>query len=102
MELQKQSSEHFVGISFPSLNPPACSCSWFQELWAVLCLPLVDTLPLSTPDVSFLEGEAPAEGWPHILSPLLYAFGAAVAYWGCALLRLLIRLFSLVLAPLHR
>lgn len=62
----------------------------------------MDTLPLSTPDATFQEGGVPAEEWPHLLSPLLYVFGAAVAYWGGALLRLLTRLISLILAPLHR
>lgn len=62
----------------------------------------MDTLPPSTPDATFQEGGVPAEEWPHLLSPLLYVFGAAVAYWGGALLRLLVRLISLILAPLHR
>lgn len=78
------------------------SCSWFQEVWSVLRLPPVDALPPSYPDASFHEGPLPVEQWPHLLSPLLYIFGAAVAYWGSTLLCLLIRLLSLVLAPLHR
>ncbi|XP_076603383.1 GPI inositol-deacylase [Chaetodon auriga] len=78
------------------------SCSWFQEVWSALCLPLMDTLPPTTPDASFQEDVAPADGWPHLLSPLLYIFGAAVAYWGSALFRLAMRLVSLILAPLHR
>lgn len=78
------------------------SCSWFQEVWSGLCLPLMDSLPPTTPDATFNEDAVPAEEWPHFLSPLLYIFGAAVAYWGSALLRLMMRLVSLVLAPLHR
>uniref|UniRef100_A0A3Q3XMC9 GPI inositol-deacylase n=1 Tax=Mola mola TaxID=94237 RepID=A0A3Q3XMC9_MOLML len=78
------------------------SCSWFQEIWSILCLPLLDTLPPTAPDGTFPEGLVPAEEWPHMLSHLLYIFGAAVAYWGSTLLRLVIRLLSLVLAPLHR
>ncbi|KAG8000800.1 GPI inositol-deacylase [Nibea albiflora] len=78
------------------------SYSWFQEVWAVLCLPLMDTIPPTTPDTTFHEGEGPAEEWLQFLSPLLYIFGAAVAYWGSTLLRLIIRLVSLILAPLHR
>uniref|UniRef100_A0A3Q4I099 GPI inositol-deacylase n=1 Tax=Neolamprologus brichardi TaxID=32507 RepID=A0A3Q4I099_NEOBR len=35
--------------------------------------------------------ETPGEEWAHLLSPLLYIFGAAVAYWGSTLLRLVIR-----------
>ncbi|KAM3607858.1 uncharacterized protein V6R79_015254 [Siganus canaliculatus] len=75
-------------------------CGWFQDVWSALCLPLMDSLPPTFPDATFLE--APAEEWPHFLSPLLYVFGAAVAYWGSGLLRLVIQLLSLVLAPLHR
>ncbi|XP_041662465.1 GPI inositol-deacylase [Cheilinus undulatus] len=78
------------------------SCSWFQESWSMLLLPLMDSLPPTTPDVTFQEVDVPAEEWPHLLSPLLYIFAAAVAYWGSTLLRLLIRLVSLFLAPLHR
>uniref|UniRef100_UPI0037E990AE GPI inositol-deacylase n=1 Tax=Semicossyphus pulcher TaxID=241346 RepID=UPI0037E990AE len=77
-------------------------CSWFQESWSMLFLPLMDSLPPTTPDVTFHEGVVPAEEWPHLLSPLLYIFGAAVAYWGSTLLRLIMRLVSLILAPLHR
>lgn len=62
----------------------------------------MDTLPPTTPDATFHEGVVPSEEWPHLLSPLLYIFGAAVAYWGSALLRLVMRLLSLILAPLHR
>ncbi|XP_030614793.1 GPI inositol-deacylase [Archocentrus centrarchus] len=80
----------------------AFSCSCFQEVWSVLFLPSMDTLPPTIPDGAFHEGEAPGEEWPHLLSPLLYIFGAAVAYWGSTLLRLIIRLTSLILAPLHR
>nr|XP_020488861.1 GPI inositol-deacylase [Labrus bergylta] len=78
------------------------SCSCFQESWAMLFLPLMDSLPPTTPDVTFQEGVIPVDEWPHLLSPLLYIFGAAVAYWGSTLLRLIMRLVSLVLAPLHR
>lgn len=78
------------------------SYSWFQEVWSVLCLPLMDTISPTTPDATFLEGKAPTEEWLQCLSPLLYIFGAAVAYWGSTLLRIIIRLLSLILAPLHR
>lgn len=78
------------------------SYSRVQEIWSLLGFPLVDTLPSSTPDATFREGGVPKEEWPHLLSPLLYMFGAALAYWGATLLRLLIRLISLILAPLHR
>uniref|UniRef100_A0A3P9C9X6 GPI inositol-deacylase n=1 Tax=Maylandia zebra TaxID=106582 RepID=A0A3P9C9X6_9CICH len=80
----------------------ALSCSCFQEVWSMLFLPSMDTLPPTFLDVAFHEEETPGEEWVHLLSPLLYIFGAAVAYWGSALLRLVIRLISLVLAPLHR
>lgn len=80
----------------------AHSCSRFQEFWSSLGLPQMDAIPPTYPDASFHEGAAPAEEWPHLLSPLLYVLGAAVAFWGSALLQLLIRLMSLVLALVHR
>uniref|UniRef100_A0AAX7UWG0 GPI inositol-deacylase n=1 Tax=Astatotilapia calliptera TaxID=8154 RepID=A0AAX7UWG0_ASTCA len=83
---------------FPFCPPHSCSC--FQEVWSMLFLPSMDTLPPTFLDVAFHEEETPGEEWVHLLSPLLYIFGAAVAYWGSALLRLVIRLISLVLAPL--
>uniref|UniRef100_A0A3B4FZ53 GPI inositol-deacylase n=1 Tax=Pundamilia nyererei TaxID=303518 RepID=A0A3B4FZ53_9CICH len=60
----------------------ALSCSCFQEVWSMLFLPSMDTLPPTFPDVAFHEEETPGEEWVHLLSPLLYIFGAAVAYWG--------------------
>lgn len=72
------------------------SWSWIQE---VLALPPVDTLPPTFPDGML---PSPPEEWPYLLSPLLYVFGAAVAYWGSSLLCLLIQVVSLVLAPLFR
>uniref|UniRef100_A0A1A7X8R4 GPI inositol-deacylase n=2 Tax=Iconisemion striatum TaxID=60296 RepID=A0A1A7X8R4_9TELE len=78
------------------------SCSWFQEFWSILSFPPVDTLPPTFPDGTIHEGVLSPEDWPHLLSPLIYVFGAAVAYWGSTLLRLLIQIISLVLAPLHR
>ncbi|KAF7667291.1 hypothetical protein LDENG_00068710 [Lucifuga dentata] len=77
-------------------------CSWFQEVWSFLYLPPMDGLPPTFPDGFFHEGIAPVEAWPRLLSPLLYVFGAAVAFWGGALLCLIMRLVSLILAPLHR
>lgn len=92
----------FVGFSvFPLLLPPL-SCSWFQRLWSLFYLPVIDALPPTTPDLTFKDGSAPPEVWHHILSPLLYVFGAAVAYWGSALLRVAVQVFSLTLAPLSR
>uniref|UniRef100_A0A3B5BH65 GPI inositol-deacylase n=1 Tax=Stegastes partitus TaxID=144197 RepID=A0A3B5BH65_9TELE len=78
------------------------SCSCFHEVRSFLYLPPMDTLTPTFPDGTFHEGVPPAEEWPHLLSPLLYILGAAVAYWGSTLLRLIIRLISLILAPLHR
>uniref|UniRef100_A0A3B4TSM5 GPI inositol-deacylase n=1 Tax=Seriola dumerili TaxID=41447 RepID=A0A3B4TSM5_SERDU len=78
------------------------SCSWFQEVWSILCLPPMDALPPTFPDATFHEGVLPVEEWPHLLSPLLYILGAAVAYWGSTLLCLIMRVISLILAPLHR
>ncbi|KAK5890881.1 hypothetical protein CesoFtcFv8_014360 [Champsocephalus esox] len=78
------------------------SCSWFQDVWSVLYLPPMDALPSTTHDMTFHEGGVPVEEWPHPLAPLFYIWGAAVAFWGSALLRLIVRLISLILAPLHR
>ncbi|XP_028291692.1 GPI inositol-deacylase [Gouania willdenowi] len=78
------------------------SCGWFQQVWSLLCLPPMDTISSSYPDLTFNEGTVQAEEWPHLLSPLLYIFGAAVAYWGSTLLRFIIGLMSFVLAVLHR
>lgn len=78
------------------------SCSCFHEVRSFLRLPPMDTLTPTFPDRTFHEGIPPVEEWPHLLSPLLYILGATVAYWGSTLLRLIIRLISLILAPLHR
>ncbi|XP_069554854.1 GPI inositol-deacylase [Brachyistius frenatus] len=92
---------HKVNLSVYTLHF-LLSCSSFQEVWSFLCLPPMDSLPPTFPDGTFNEWTPPEEEWPHLLSPLLYIFGAAVAFWGSTLLRLVIRLISLVLAPLHR
>uniref|UniRef100_A0A3P9HDF6 GPI inositol-deacylase n=1 Tax=Oryzias latipes TaxID=8090 RepID=A0A3P9HDF6_ORYLA len=92
---------HKINLPVYVLHVLLC-CSWFQEVWSSLLLPPMDTIPPSSPDGMFREGMAPAEEWPHLLSPFLYVLGAAVAFWGSSLLRLLIRLLSLLLAPLHR
>ncbi|KAM7407872.1 hypothetical protein PAMA_003572 [Pampus argenteus] len=78
------------------------SCSWFKQVWSILFLPPMDALPPSFPDLTFHEDVVPVEEWPRLLSPLLYFLGAAVAFWGSAILRLIMRLISLILAPLHR
>ncbi|KAM9709539.1 GPI inositol-deacylase isoform 2-T2 [Menidia menidia] len=78
------------------------SCKWFQEVWSLLCFPPMDTLSPTFPDGTSQEKAGSSEEWPHLLSPLLYIFGAALAYWGSMLLRFLIRLISLIFAPLHR
>uniref|UniRef100_A0A3P8WAI7 GPI inositol-deacylase n=1 Tax=Cynoglossus semilaevis TaxID=244447 RepID=A0A3P8WAI7_CYNSE len=72
-----------------------------EDIWSTLGLPAADVLPASSPDTSFREDLPPVEEWPHLLSPLLYMFGAAVAYWGSSLLSLLVQVTSLLLAPLH-
>lgn len=77
------------------------SCSWFQELWSFLFLPQMDSLLPSYPDTTFNEKVAPEE-WPHLLSPLLYIMGAALAFWGGALLRTVNRVMSLILALVLR
>ncbi|XP_029386344.1 GPI inositol-deacylase isoform X2 [Echeneis naucrates] len=92
---------HKVSLPVYSLHI-LLSCSWFQEVWSILCLPLMDTLPPTFPDTTFHEGVLPVEEWPHLLSPLLYMLGAAVAYWGSTVLCLIMQGISLILAPLHR
>lgn len=78
------------------------SSSKLQEIFSALSLPPEDSLPPTFPDGAFQEWAESGEEWPRLLSPLLYLLGAAVAFWGCALLRLMVRLVSVVLAPLHR
>ncbi|XP_014028444.2 GPI inositol-deacylase isoform X2 [Salmo salar] len=76
--------------------------SWFQDGWSALHLPPLDALPATSPDGTTQEGLPLNEDWPRLLSPLLYVLGAAMAFWGSVLLRLFLRLLSLLLAPLHR
>uniref|UniRef100_A0A8C7CQV4 GPI inositol-deacylase n=1 Tax=Oncorhynchus kisutch TaxID=8019 RepID=A0A8C7CQV4_ONCKI len=76
--------------------------SWFQDGWSTLHLPPLDALPATSPDGMTQEGLPLNEDWPRLLSPLLYVLGAAIAFWGSVLLRLFLRLLSLLLAPLHR
>ncbi|XP_029566698.1 GPI inositol-deacylase isoform X1 [Salmo trutta] len=76
--------------------------SWFQDGWSTLHLPPLDALPATSPDGTTQEGLPLNEDWPRLLSPLLYVLGAAMAFWGSVLLRLFLRLLSLLLAPLHR
>ncbi|XP_008402557.1 GPI inositol-deacylase isoform X1 [Poecilia reticulata] len=65
-------------------------------------LPPEDALPPTPPDEALPEWAESGEEWRHLLAPLLYVLGATVAFWASALLRLLVRLASLLLAPLHR
>ncbi|KAJ8410602.1 hypothetical protein AAFF_G00195060 [Aldrovandia affinis] len=79
--------------------------SWFQEGWAALWLPPVDSLYLSSldgGDTEPSEWPPPAEDWTRLLSLVLCVLGAAVAFWGSGLLQLSLRLLSLPLALLHR
>ncbi|XP_041699974.2 GPI inositol-deacylase isoform X2 [Coregonus clupeaformis] len=76
--------------------------SWFQDGWSTLHLPPLDALPATSPDGTTQEGVPLNVDWPRLLSPLLYVLGAAMAFWGSALLRLFLQLLSLLLAPLHR
>ncbi|XP_072296280.1 GPI inositol-deacylase isoform X2 [Eucyclogobius newberryi] len=77
------------------------SCGWFEELWSWRFLPHMDSLAPTVPDSTLADDLSP-EAWPFLLSPLLYALGAAVAFWGSALLRVAMRVLSLILALLHR
>ncbi|CAL1582641.1 unnamed protein product [Knipowitschia caucasica] len=78
------------------------SCCWFEELWSSLRLPHMDSLAPTVPDSETVSEDSAPEQWPLLLSPLLYVMGAAVAFWGSALLRIAIRVLSLILALLHR
>ncbi|KAJ8012436.1 hypothetical protein DPEC_G00042750 [Dallia pectoralis] len=76
--------------------------SWFQDGWSTLHLPSLDALPSTSPDGTTQEKVPTTEDWARLLSPLLFVFGASVAFWGSALLRLSLWLLSLLLAPLYR
>ncbi|CAB1328342.1 unnamed protein product [Coregonus sp. 'balchen'] len=73
-----------------------------KDGWSTLHLPPLDALPATSPDGTTQEGVPLNVDWPRLLSPLLYVLGAAMAFWGSALLRLFLQLLSLLLAPLHR
>ncbi|XP_053351875.1 GPI inositol-deacylase [Clarias gariepinus] len=76
---------------------------WFQEGWSALGLPAVDLLPLTpSEDVSHDVAGGLGQDWPRLVSPLLCILGAAVAFWGSAVLSMSLRALSLLLAPLHR
>ncbi|KAL0964061.1 hypothetical protein UPYG_G00317840 [Umbra pygmaea] len=77
-------------------------CSWFQDGWSTLNLPSLDGLPTTSPNGTTQEVVPSIQDWPHFLYPILYVLGTSVAFWGSSLLRLLLWLFSLLLAPLHR
>ncbi|XP_076854507.1 GPI inositol-deacylase [Brachyhypopomus gauderio] len=75
---------------------------WFQEGWTAVGLPTVDMLPLtSTEDVSH-DAVGSGQYWPHLISLLLCVLGAAVAFWGSAVLSAFVHALSFLLAPLHR
>nr|XP_061799533.1 GPI inositol-deacylase-like [Nerophis lumbriciformis] len=67
-------------------------------LHILFSLPL-DIAPPIFPDAAVLDTSL---DWPYFLHPLLYILGAAVAFWSSALLRLVTRLFSFMLALLYR
>ncbi|KAJ3591707.1 hypothetical protein NHX12_006839 [Muraenolepis orangiensis] len=93
---------HKVGLPVYLLHL-LLGCRPFQDAWWALGLPAMDALPPTAPDRLSPDMEAvPADQWPRLLSPLLYLLGAAVAFWGSALLCLSLRLLSLAMAPLHR
>ncbi|XP_019727635.1 GPI inositol-deacylase isoform X2 [Hippocampus comes] len=76
--------------------------SWLKSTWSLLCLPMMDVAPPIFPDVALDDDTTPCAEWPYLLHPLLYVIGAGVAFWGTVLLRLGVRLVSLILAVLHR
>lgn len=79
-----------------------CRQSWFEEAWVSLGLPAVDGLPLTPTENTVQSPTVPTEDWPRLLAPVLCLLGATVAFWGSTVMRLGLRLFSLLLAPLHR
>nr|XP_057938755.1 GPI inositol-deacylase isoform X2 [Doryrhamphus excisus] len=78
------------------------SCNWAKDVCSLLCLPPMDVAPPTIPNGTVHENVTASLEWPHLLHPLLYIFGAAVAFWGSALLQVITRLMSLILAVLHR
>ncbi|XP_061774698.1 GPI inositol-deacylase [Nerophis ophidion] len=78
------------------------SCKWAKDVWSLLGLPPMDVAPPTFPNETVNEGMTAGLEWPHLLHPLLYIFGAAVAFWGSTLLTVITRLMSLILAVLHR
>ncbi|XP_072768118.1 GPI inositol-deacylase isoform X1 [Nerophis lumbriciformis] len=78
------------------------SCKWAKDVWSLLGLPPMDVAPPTFPNETVNEGMTAALEWPHLLHPLLYIFGAAVAFWGSTLLTVITRLMSFILAVLHR
>ncbi|KAK3568779.1 hypothetical protein QTP86_017418 [Hemibagrus guttatus] len=75
---------------------------WFQEGWSALGLPAVDILPLAPLEDLSRDAVGPGQDWPRLVSPLLCILGAAVAFWGSAVLSMSLRALSFLLAPLHR
>ncbi|XP_047670998.1 GPI inositol-deacylase [Tachysurus fulvidraco] len=75
---------------------------WFQECWSALALPAVDLLPLAPLEDLSRDAVGPGQDWPRLVSPLMCILGAAVAFWGSAVLSMSLHALSFLLAPLHR
>ncbi|KAK1797667.1 hypothetical protein P4O66_008038 [Electrophorus voltai] len=75
---------------------------WFQEGWTALGLPDVDMLPLTTTEDISQDAAGSWQYWPHLVSLLLCVLGAAVAFWGSAVLSASVHMLSFLLGPLHR
>ncbi|XP_061697618.1 GPI inositol-deacylase [Syngnathoides biaculeatus] len=101
LALGKGLQPHKVNLSVYILHI-LLSCNWLKDTWSVLCLPLMDVTPPIFPDAAFLNSPTPSAEWSYTLHPLLYIFGAAVAFWGSMLIRLFTQLISLILAVLYR
>ncbi|GAA6099318.1 GPI inositol-deacylase [Tachysurus ichikawai] len=75
---------------------------WFQECWSALAFPAVDLLPLAPLEDLSHDAVGPGQDWPRLVSPLMCILGAAVAFWGSAVLSMSLHALSFLLAPLHR
>uniref|UniRef100_A0AAY5EVP5 GPI inositol-deacylase n=1 Tax=Electrophorus electricus TaxID=8005 RepID=A0AAY5EVP5_ELEEL len=74
---------------------------WFQEGWTALGLPDVDMLPLTTTEDISQDAAGSWQYWPHLVSLLLCVLGAAVAFWGSAVLSASVHMLSFLLVSRH-
>ncbi|TSM60577.1 GPI inositol-deacylase [Bagarius yarrelli] len=88
-------------LQLHKLEPPVLLLHLFLS-WSSLGLPAVDLLPIAPLEDTSQIAMGPGQDWPRLVSPLLCILGAAVAFWGSAVLGMSLRALSFLLAPLHR